>query len=120
LEMCQRHVLFARIKGEVRQVQFCKCLAEGGRLCPLLWGLYVADLVHTLQRSFPHLRLPSLHAAVFIGILLFVDDFVLLASSTLELLALMRCTQLWCEENRLDLSFEKSKVMVFFETSGQG
>jgi hypothetical protein len=49
-----------------------------------------------------------------------VDDFVLLASSTLELLALMRCTQLWCEENRLDLSFEKSKVMVFFETSGQG
>jgi hypothetical protein len=29
----------------------------------------------------------------------------------------MRCTQLWCEENRLDLSFEKSKVMVFFETS---
>jgi len=36
LEMCQRHVLFARIKGEVRQVQFCKCLTTiQGSLEPL-------------------------------------------------------------------------------------
>jgi hypothetical protein len=98
-------------------VNILKGLTEGGRLCPLLWGFYVADLVHTLQRSSRPLRPPPPHAAFFIGILLFVDDFVLLASCALELLALMRRMQIWCEDNKLELSFDKSKVMVFFEPS---
>jgi hypothetical protein len=31
----------------------------------------------------------------------------------------MRCTQIWCAQNRLELSFAKSKVMVFFEPSAR-
>jgi hypothetical protein len=92
-----------------------KGLTEGGRLCPLLWGLYVAILFTASNAPSPTSASPPPHAAFFIGILLFVDDFVLLASFALELLALMRCTQIWCAENRLELSFDKSKVMVFFE-----
>ena len=96
-----------------------KGLTEGGRLCPLLWGLYIADLVTTLQRSFPHISLPPPDLAFFIGILLFVDDFALIASSPAELLALMQLTQSWCEDNRLLLAHEKCKVIVFHETPHQ-
>jgi hypothetical protein len=43
-------------------------LTEGGRLCPLLWGLYMADLVTTLQRSFLHITLPPPDLALLIAI----------------------------------------------------
>jgi hypothetical protein len=45
-EMCQRRVLLARIKGEVRQVQFCKCMAiiQGSqeKLCRLTHSIIQA------------------------------------------------------------------------------
>jgi hypothetical protein len=90
-------------------------LTEGGRLCPLLWGLYIADLVTTLQRSFPNITLPPPDITYFIAILLYVDDFALLASSRVQLLALMQLTQTWCENNHLLLAYEKYKVIVFHE-----
>jgi hypothetical protein len=48
-------------------------------------------------------------------ILLYVDDFCLIASSVAQLLAMMQTTQTWCENNRLTIS-TKSKVMVFHES----
>jgi hypothetical protein len=55
-----------------------------------LWGPYIADLVTTLQRSFPNITLPAPDLAYFIAILLYVDDFAFLASSRAQLLALMQ------------------------------
>ncbi len=64
-------------------------LTEGGRLCPLLGPLqYIADLVTALQRFFPHINLPP-RPALFIAILLLVEDLASLASSRAELL--VRC-----------------------------
>jgi hypothetical protein len=48
-------------------------------------------------------------------ILLYVDDFCLIASSIDQLLAMIQTTQTWCENNRLTIS-TKSKVMVFHES----
>ncbi len=59
---------------------------------PLLWGLYIADLVTTLQFSFPNITLPLPDLAYFIDILLYVDDFALLASSRAQLLVLVQQT----------------------------
>ncbi len=100
-------------------INILKGLTEGGRLCSLLWGLYIADLVTTLQRSFPewpkttvkklvaHMRaiggpgiflrgpditLPPPELAYFITILLYVDDFALPTSSRAQLLALVQLT----------------------------
>ena len=52
-------------------------LSKEGRLSPLLWGLYIADLVSTLE------FLPSFssHVDQFVGILLFMNDFCLNSST---------------------------------------
>ena len=100
-------------------VDFLKGLPKGGRLSPLLWALYAADLVRLLRKDFPHLTLPPPYMLFFIGILLFVDDFCLIASFYQELMALIQKTQDWCERNQCELSFGKSKIMVFFETLAQ-
>jgi hypothetical protein len=69
-----------------------KGLTEGGQLCPLLWGLYIADLVATLKRCFPNITLPPPHILYYIATLLYVDDFALLASSRAQLLVLVQQT----------------------------
>jgi hypothetical protein len=65
-------------------INIVKGLTEGGRLSPLLWRLYISDLVRILQQAFPHLTIPVLSPliALFIGFLLFVDDLCLIAHST--------------------------------------
>jgi hypothetical protein len=96
-------------------IEIFKGLTEGGRLSPLLWGLYIADLVTTIRRDFPDTALPPPYALTLMAILLYVDDFCLIASSVAQLLAMMQTTQTWCENNRLTIS-TKSKVMVFHES----
>ena len=96
-------------------IEIFKGLTEGGRLPPLLWGLYIADLVTTIRRDFPDTALPSPYALTLMVILLYVDDFCLIASSVAHLLVMMQTTQTWCENNRLTVS-TKSKVMVFHES----
>jgi hypothetical protein len=92
-------------------IEIKKGLTEGGRLSPLLWGLYVANLV-TQFRDFPELALPSPYALTILGILLYVDDFCLTAISAAQLLSMMQTTQNWCECNQLTINSDKSKVMV--------
>jgi len=58
-----------------------KGLPEGGRLSPLEWCLYIADLVHDLQRYFPHISLSPPQHLIFMDIILFIDDLCLIAHS---------------------------------------
>jgi len=61
---------------------------------PSYLGLDIADLVTTrsLQRSVHYITLPPPDPAYFTAVLLYVDDFALLASYRAELLALMQLT----------------------------
>ena len=63
-------------------------------MSPSYLGLDIADLVTTrsLQRSFHYITLPPPDPAYFTAVLLYVDDFALLASYRAELLALMQLT----------------------------
>jgi hypothetical protein len=63
-------------------VQVYKGITEGGRLSPLLWTLYITDLVHCIQRDHPHLTLPHPYAMTLLSILLYVDDFCLISHNT--------------------------------------
>ena len=101
---------------EHEYITILKGLPEGSRLSPLLWALYVADLVRALQQSFPSVTLPSPQQLYFIAILLFMDDFALIASSPGQLLQLIHCTQRWCEDWRCELSFPKCAIMAFHES----
>ena len=59
-------------------VHIYKGLTEGVRLSPLLWGLYITDLLHSIQRDHPHLTLPHPYLMTLIVILLYDDDFCLI------------------------------------------
>jgi hypothetical protein len=96
-------------------IEIFKGLTDGVRLSPLLWGLYIADLVTTIRREFPDTVLPTPYAPTLMAILPYVDDLCLIASSARQLMKMMQTTQTWCENNRLAIS-TKSKVMVFHET----
>ena len=61
--------------------ELLKGLTEGGRLSPLLWGLYISTLVHSLQARFPDVHIPPSHLYIYIIILLFVDDFCLITDT---------------------------------------
>jgi hypothetical protein len=71
-------------------------------------GLCIANLVTTLQRSFPYIVLPPPDLVYFIAIL-YVDDFALLASTRAQLLALMQLTQTWCENNASSLHMKSAR-----------
>ena len=72
--------------GNNPYIEIFKGLKEGGHLSPLLWGLYIADLVTTIRRNFPDISLPPPHALALMVILLYVDDFCLISSSTTQLM----------------------------------
>ena len=77
-------------------IEFKKGLTEGGRLSPLLWGLYVADLVNTIRRDFPDLASASclpLRPHDLLAILLYVDDFCSIVISAAQLLSTMQTTR---------------------------
>jgi len=68
------------LRGHIPSSSFVnieKGLPEGGRLSPLEWCLYIADLVHDLQRYVPHISLPSPQYLIFMTIILFKDDLCL-------------------------------------------
>jgi hypothetical protein len=55
--------------------------------------------VNTIRRDFPDLVLSSPYALTILTILLYVDDFYLIANSAAQLLSMMQTTQNWCECN---------------------
>jgi hypothetical protein len=59
-------------------VQVYKDITEGGRFPPLLWALYITDLVHCIQSDQPHLTIPHPYVMTLLSILLYVDDFCLI------------------------------------------
>jgi hypothetical protein len=76
-------------------------ITEGGRYRrSRVWGLYVANLVNTIRRDFPDLALSSPYVLTILTILLYVDDFCLIAISAAQLLSMMQTTQNWCACNQ--------------------
>jgi hypothetical protein len=71
---------------------------------------------HSRWRPYPRdIFLHSPHSLTLMVILLYVDDFCLIASSVTQLMVMIQPTQTWCEENRLTLTASKSHVTVFLQ-----
>ena len=81
---------------EHQTVDILRELPEDSRLCPTLFVVFVADLVHKLQIKFPHavinLTLGLQHIGttqIWIGGLLYVDDLALMYTWPHELQAIL-------------------------------
>jgi hypothetical protein len=79
----------------------------------------VAELINELRAKFPKLNFPEIKLTDdlnWIEPILYVDDLVLIATSTQELQDMIDACQAWCERSRMQINTDKTKIMVFYET----
>ena len=84
-------------------------LKQGFILSPLLFSLYILDLVTSLN---------TMNIGVPVGdetvcVLLYADDIVLLADSVDNLQSLLDEVHLWCQSNGLCINGSKTKIVHF-------
>ena len=92
-------------------------LAEGSRLSPTLFGIFVADLIKTLESKFPKATASWGGSCIWLGGILYVDDLCLISTDPQELQDMIHECQKWSEKARLQLNASKSKIMAFNESS---
>ena len=87
-----------------------KGVLQGETISPILWNLYLEDLVQTLERSD---TIPIKIIGASIHALLYADDIILLAYTPAELQKKINILSKYLEENGLRVNLSKTKYMVF-------
>ena len=93
---------------------------QGENLSPLLFSLYLNDLHEVLENS----DLKGIHSITSdiedeldiyfkIFVLLYADDSILLAESSTDLQLLLNSFSQYCENWKLKINVNKTKVMIF-------
>jgi len=104
------------------EVDILRGLPEGSYLSPTLFGICTAELIHELRTKFPQLKfdeITSIDDFKWIGTFLYVDDMVHIARSATQLQHMIDAYQEWSGRSRMKINHDKTKIMVFYETSAQ-
>jgi hypothetical protein len=88
-------------------------LPEGSRLSPILFGIFMSELIRQLEKDFPHAYTYTSKGNIWLGAIAYVDDLVLISKSPHELQAMLNTCQSWCEKSRVEINLEKTKIMIF-------
>uniref|UniRef100_A0A0C9R7V2 LIN1_0 protein n=1 Tax=Fopius arisanus TaxID=64838 RepID=A0A0C9R7V2_9HYME len=86
---------------------------QGCPLSPILFNIYINDLEELLRRkgvggsAIGHKRGSKVYAK------LYADDAALVAEEGKDLQRMLKTTEIWSDENKMELSTEKTKIMVF-------
>ena len=82
---------------------------QGGKLGPLLFLVFINDLLTDLQKS----ALGAKIGEILISCLGFADDIVLAAETPQKLQDLIDICECWAQKNQMTFNTGKCKVMVF-------
>ena len=82
---------------------------QGSKLGPVLFNLFVNDLLDDLNRS----KLGASIGPVHIAALGFADDIILISDEPWKLQRLLNICQSWAIKNKMTFNTSKCKVMVF-------
>ena len=82
---------------------------QGSKLGPILFLVYINDLLIDLQNSVLGAKLGD----ISISCLGFADDIVLVSESPENLQMLIDMCQRWAQDNKMEFNTSKCKVMVF-------
>ena len=105
-----------RIGGEVsKEFWVKKGVRQGCPLSPTLFNVYIADLEEELRKGIGGVRV----GGDKVWSLEYADDIVVVAEEEVGLRAMIRGLQRYLKEKKLELSPEKSKVMVFRKKGGR-
>ena len=87
-------------------------LREGSVLSPAQFILFINGLAETMRA----MGLGLEESSIWLGLLLYADDIVVLADTSEELLYMLERIHLYCRKWRLTLNLTKCNVMVFGES----
>ncbi len=79
----------------------------------ILFGIFKSELLRQLQKNFPHACMYTSKGNIWLGAIAYVDDLVLISKSPQKLQAMLNTCQSWCEKSRVEIIFEKTKIMIF-------
>jgi len=114
-----------KVKGS--RSSFFSCLAgvrQGENLSPLLFAIFLCDLENFMSTKYRGLSFlnDTVHAThqgegidlyLHLFVLLYADDTILLAESKEELQLAINAMKVYCDEYKLNINTNKTKVMVF-------
>ena len=103
---CSSKVLWEKSVGPSFQV--LQGVRQGGVLSPVLYTLYIDDLIKRLRHR--HLGCTLNH--LYVGVLAFADDLALLSNDPGELQQMLNVTHLYTQEWRYKINPTKSVVLV--------
>ena len=114
------YALYESVSGKVRSsnglseaVASTIGVKQGCPLSPTLFGLYIDEVSHYIERfGGSGARL----ASIAIQILLYADDIVLISDSPEGLQRHLNALKLFCTDKGLSINMDKTKVMVFNTT----
>ena len=86
---------------------------QGSKLGPILFNLFINDLLAELNRSNLGAYIGPLHFAA----LGFADDIVLISDTPRKLQQLLNICSTWAQKNRMTFKTSKCKVMILNETN---
>ena len=88
-------------------------LPEGSRLSPLLFGIFLSELLRSLQRKYPTptTRTYGTQGPLWLGAIAFVDDLVIITQCPQELQNMLHFIQAWCEGSRIEINTDKTKIV---------
>jgi hypothetical protein len=82
---------------------------QGGVLSPILYCLYINDMVSLLSHS----KVGCYYKGLFLSILLYADDMAIIAPSLKALQLLLKLCESFCVEWDINLNAKKTKLMAF-------
>ena len=82
---------------------------QGSKLGPILFNLFVNDLLNDLDRS----KLGASIGLIHIAALVFADDIVLISDKPWKLQQLLNICHSWATKNKMAFNKPKCKVMIF-------